>query len=88
VKDQLVACANIIPNMIAIYRWEGNVEQAEEVTVLLKTRATLYAEVEKRIKELHSYENPAIYAIPLVNLSAEYRNWLFESTREPLNQGM
>ncbi len=88
VEEKLVACANIIPNVVSIYEWQGKVERASEITVLFKTKATLYADVEKRIKDLHSYETPAIYAIPLVNVSADYRQWLAESTRQPLQEGV
>src|SRR6185312_12430554 len=41
VEARLAACANVLPGMTSIYRWEGRVEQAAEAVLVLKTRASL-----------------------------------------------
>jgi periplasmic divalent cation tolerance protein len=80
VERRLAACANILPGMVSHYRWEGKVERAEEVVVLIKTRATLAEEVSTAIKELHSYDVPAIVVIPLESVESNYLGWLLQST--------
>lgn len=80
VERRLAACANILPGMVSHYRWEGKVERAEEAVMLIKTRASLAGEVSAAIKELHSYDVPAIVVIPLESVEGNYLGWLLEST--------
>ena len=79
VKERLVACANIF-KIDSVYRWEGELEEAREYGVILKTRAALYPQVESRIKELHPYELPAIVAFPIEEGSEEYLHWVLAET--------
>lgn len=60
VAKGLAACANILAPVRSVYRWEGTVEQAEEVPLLCKTGAGQGAVLAARLTELHSYELPAI----------------------------
>ena len=62
------------------YRWKGKVETAEEWLCLIKTRESLYQELEKAIISLHSYETPEIIAVPIVKGSKEYLQWLDDET--------
>jgi periplasmic divalent cation tolerance protein len=80
VERRLAACANILPGMVSHYRWEGKVERAEEVVMLVKTRATLVEEVSAAIRELHSYEVPALVVIPLESVERNYLGWLLDAT--------
>lgn len=80
VERRLAACANILPGMVSHYRWEGKVERAEEVVMLIKTRATLAEEVSSAIRELHSYEVPAVVVIPLESVERHYLGWLLGAT--------
>lgn len=59
VSQNLIACANIFP-INSIYKWKGQVEKAQEVAMILKTREELFEQVKKEIKKLHSYKLPAI----------------------------
>jgi periplasmic divalent cation tolerance protein len=61
------------------YRWEGAVETAEEWQCLAKTTAALYPRVEAAIREIHSYEEPEIVAMPILAGSAGYLAWIEES---------
>lgn len=78
VDERLAACANMIGGVQSIYRWKGEVSEAEEVQVLIKTTTECYPALEKRIAELHSYDTPEIFAIPITAGSEKYLRWLQE----------
>jgi periplasmic divalent cation tolerance protein len=80
VDERLAACVNIIGPGRSIYRWRGAVEDAREYLLLIKTSARLYTKVERRVRELHSYEVPEVVALPFASGSHPYLEWLFEST--------
>jgi periplasmic divalent cation tolerance protein len=80
VEEKLAACVNIIPGMRSIYHWKGKVEAATEVVLIAKSRATLYPQLEKRVKELHSYECPCIVAWPIEAGYAPYLDWIKQET--------
>ena len=82
VERALAACVNILPGMTSIYRWQGELERGEEAVMIIKTRATLAEDVTKAVKELHSYETPAILVMPLDSVEKSYLGWLLESTGE------
>lgn len=79
VEEKLVACANILP-IKSIYRWQGNIEEAGEVAMFLKTRCELADRVIERVKALHSYEVPCIVALPIEKGNPDYLRWIQEST--------
>ena len=81
VADRLAACANIIPGMKSVYRWEGRVEAANETILILKTRASLFKEVETRVKQLHSATTPCIVALPVTSGSDAFLQWVLTETR-------
>ncbi len=78
VGERLAACVNRIKSVQSTYRWQGQVEQSEEELLIIKTRRDLFAALEKRVRELHSYSVPEIIAVPLVVGSAGYLSWLQE----------
>lgn len=78
VERRLAACAHI-SEIESFYVWEGALENEKEHRVLLKTTADQYDAVESVIKALHSYEVPAIYAVPIERMSAPYAAWLEEN---------
>jgi periplasmic divalent cation tolerance protein len=80
VERRLAACVNILPGMISHYRWEGKVERAEEAVMLIKTRASLAGAVSDAVKELHSYDTPAILVMPLESVEKNYLGWLLAET--------
>ncbi|MGH7857832.1 MAG: divalent-cation tolerance protein CutA [Candidatus Binatia bacterium] len=82
VEERLVACANVVPGVRSIYRWEGKVADEAELLLLLKTRRSRFAAVERRVRELHSYEVPEVVAVDLVDASAPYLEWLLGETVE------
>jgi periplasmic divalent cation tolerance protein len=81
IERQLAACVNILPGVHSIYRWQGNVESAEEVLLLIKTRAALSPEVQSTIATLHSYEIPEFLLLPISGGSEPYLAWLSANLR-------
>src|SRR4051812_28696951 len=81
VSEGLAACGNIVPSVTSIYRWEGAVETAAEVMVILKTTAVRADEVVQRIEQLHPYDVPEAIVVDIHAGSNEYLRWINESTR-------
>jgi periplasmic divalent cation tolerance protein len=80
VGGQLAACVNIIRGLRSLYRWQGKMEDENEVLMVAKTRRELFEGLQKKVKELHSYSVPEIIALPIVEGSEEYLKWLGEET--------
>jgi periplasmic divalent cation tolerance protein len=80
VEEKLAACANIIRGMETVYRWKGEVVSDSETVLILKTTDARYAELEARVKKLHSYEVPCIIAMPVELGSTEYLDWIADET--------
>ena len=80
VERHLCACVNILPGMISHYRWEGAVERAEEVVMIIKSRAELAEPVRMAVKETHSYTTPAFLVIAVESVDQAYLDWLMVST--------
>lgn len=80
VGRKLAACVNIVRGVRSIYRWKGKTEDEGEVLMVVKTRRALFPDLMKRVKELHRYSVPEIIALPIVEGSEEYLEWLKEET--------
>jgi periplasmic divalent cation tolerance protein len=81
VEQQVAACVNILPGVQSIYRWQGNIESAAEVLMVIKTSASLVSEVQSIIASLHSYEVPELLVLPVSGGSEAYLAWLKASLR-------
>ena len=79
VQEKLIACANLMPQMQSIYRWQGNIVTDSEVLLLMKTHRALYVAIENRLKELHSYDVPELLMLKIEAGLPAYLNWLDES---------
>jgi periplasmic divalent cation tolerance protein len=79
VERELAACVQILPPIISIYRWQGAVERANEVLLLIKTTRVAYPRLETTIKENHPYQTPEIVALPVEAGLDDYLNWLAAS---------
>ena len=80
VERRLCACVNILPGMVSHYWWNGVLERGEEVVMIIKTRASLSADVSAAVKEMHSYETPAILVLPIESVEQTYFDWLLTET--------
>jgi periplasmic divalent cation tolerance protein len=78
VDERLAACVNRIPSVRSVYRWQGKVEESEEELLIIKSRRDLFPGLERRVRELHSYSVPEIVALPIVEGSRNYLEWLGE----------
>jgi len=80
IERRLAACVNVLDGCTSVYRWKGDIEEADEVPVLVKTRTARYEELEAAIRELHPYELPEIVAVPVVRGLPDYLDWVGEET--------
>ena len=80
VERRLAACVNILPGMISHYRWKGKLERGEETVMIVKTRASLADAVSDAVRELHSYDTPAILVLPAESVEKNYLGWLLAET--------
>jgi len=81
VDGGLVACANILPEVRSIFRWEGKIADDRESLMILKSHTDRFEELSLKIKELHSYSVPEVIALPIVDGLREYLAWIREMTR-------
>ena len=79
VERRLGACVNIVPQIESVYRWEGKVEEAQEVLLIIKTTAAAFERVRDAIRELHSYDLPECICVSIEDGSPEYLKWIGES---------
>ena len=80
VGSHLAACVQILPEMESVYRWEGKIERQSEILLLAKTTRAKFAELEREVRALHSYDTPEIIAVPVVEGSTPYLDWLTRAT--------
>lgn len=85
VDEKLAACVQVRGPIQSFFRWEGKLEHAEEWVVVAKTAAGMYERVERRIRDLHPYDEPEIIAVPIVRASAGYSQWVLEEVDLPVD---
>lgn len=81
VNSRLAACVNIVPGVTSYYRWGGETHTDKELIILVKTSRANYDKVQDTIREHHSYELPEVVALPIVEGSEQYLEWLGECFR-------
>lgn len=80
--EKKAACVNIIPRITSLYIWKGKRCDDTECLAFVKTRKSLASKVMRRIKELHSYETPAILIHEVPHADADYLAWVLETTQK------
>ncbi|HEX3143502.1 MAG TPA: divalent-cation tolerance protein CutA [Pyrinomonadaceae bacterium] len=78
VSQKLAACVQVLPPIQSIYVWQGEVQRESEILILAKTTQSNFAELERQVRAIHSYETPEIIALPIVCGSKSYLDWLFD----------
>lgn len=86
-EARLVACINIFPAITAVYRWQGKIEQGQEVAALIKTKDELFDEITNKIKELHSYETCCVIKLPITAGSEQFLSWIDTQCQEHIERG-
>jgi len=82
VGRRLAACVSRLPGLLSVYQWQGKIEEAAEVLLLIKTSQERLAALEAALRELHSYDVPEFLVLPVEAGSAAYLEWLFASVTE------
>ena len=83
VEERLAACVNILPRVQSVYRWQGAVESATEIPLLIKSTATNYPALEAAIRDRHPYQVPEIIALPVERGLPAYLDWIASETTQP-----
>ena len=81
VEARAAACANIVPGLTSIYRWQGAVQEDAEALLVLKTTRARFEALRDRILALHPYQVPEVLALPVEAGSARYLGWIADETR-------
>jgi len=80
VKQNLVACVNILGEMISIFKWEGKISEDKEVAIIAKTRKELMPKIIKTVSKNHSYECPCILELPIQGGNPKFLKWIETET--------
>jgi periplasmic divalent cation tolerance protein len=76
VERRLAACVNVLPNMRSVYRWNGAIESAAECLLVIKSSRARFESLRQAIEAAHSYELPETLALPVIDASPTYLEWL------------
>lgn len=87
VAERLAACVNILPGLNSVYFWEGRVESAPELLLLIKTETSRFAAIRDLLQEHHPYELPELIAVPVLEGSPAYLGWITASLQRPRDDG-
>jgi periplasmic divalent cation tolerance protein len=82
-QPRLAACVNIVPGLESHYWWQGKLERAPEVLLLIKSSAEQFEALSQVIREHHSYECPEIVSLAPTDIAPAYRAWWSENTKRP-----
>lgn len=80
-EKRIAACVNVISSIESFFWWQGKIDSAKEVLLLVKTKKSLFKEVITLVKKIHQYDAPEIIALPIVAGSKEYLSWMEKSLK-------
>lgn len=81
VRKRLAVCANIIDSIMSIYWWNKKLQKDREAVLLLKTKKEKVKKIISTVRKMHSYENPAIFALPMLEGSKSYLKWIEDEVK-------
>ena len=80
-EQRKAACVNIVPTVTSLFWWEGRIDSDHESLLIVKSKASLLAEIVSVVKEVHSYDVPEVIALPIMGGNPGYLNWIGEVTQ-------
>ena len=75
-EEHLIACANVLDSVCSFFWWKQKIEQENEALVVMKSSKKLFKKIVQRIQELHCYDVPEILALPILDGSEAYLDWM------------
>jgi len=85
--ERLIACANIVGPVSSLFWWEGKIDEAKEFLVFMKSHRSLFERLSESVKEIHSYQVPEVIALPIIEGSPSYLEWLGASLQSVTEDG-
>ena len=82
VLARLAACANILPGMKSIYRWEGELQEDQEVVLIAKTTGDRVPALTEKVRSIHSYDCPCVVTLPVAGGNPDFLEWIAAETIE------
>jgi periplasmic divalent cation tolerance protein len=80
-EERLIACANLLPHVTSLYRWQGKVQRGKEVLLVMKTDRRRLKRLHKRVRELHSYVVPEFLVVTIAAADSGYAAWVSGASR-------
>ncbi len=80
VEERLIACGNLVPGILSLYRWQGEIARDEEVMVVMKVATSEVGRLFARAAELHPYDVPELIELPAARVAEAYCRWVIDST--------
>ncbi|MDH5390545.1 MAG: divalent-cation tolerance protein CutA [Candidatus Bathyarchaeota archaeon] len=84
-KERLIACANILGPVSSLFWWQGKIDEENEFLVFMKSHKNLFERLSERVTEIHSYDVPEIIALPIIEGSPPYLDWL-RASLQPVSE--
>ena len=84
VEQKLVACVNIFPKIKSIYSWQNKITEDNETVIIAKTKANLFTDVKEKVLSLHSYTNPCIIKLQIIDGNEKYLHWIDQTCSDKL----
>jgi len=84
-NERLIACANIVGPVSSVFWWQGKIDEENEFLVLMKSHKNIFERISERVMEIHSYDVPEIIALPIIEGSQSYLDWL-ETSLQPVSE--
>lgn len=79
-QKNLIACANILPQMISVYHWQNNLMEDQEVVMIAKSVTAHVEDITQQVRALHSYELPCVVAVPITAGNPDFLEWIASET--------
>ena len=76
IEERLASCVNLTPGVRSLYRWKGEIEEADECLLVIKSSRDLFDRLRLELEKAHTYEVPEVVAVPILAGSPNYLNWL------------